>query len=364
MAELAQPAQESNESLVSRLCATHLQPRPEIARLIERAREDLDADTAQTWALGVLEVLSANSEDALALEALLVLGLAHPQVHQRHRIGMPQEGRRLAILLERSGDAVRAEHLLEVLIDQNRGDTALQTELSALVRRSGTLGRKVERHLRAAEEAVQQGNRAEAVRWLREVLALDPRRRDVARMIRDLRFEETQVRAGWVQRSRVALVACLAVAVVAVLIGRERRISEEIAALPAAKPGDLLSTQERLAALQEVFDANLAWVTMWSAGQERAALKTEAERLSAAEADAKARLAEARARARILADAELAQARVAADRFEFDSAQAHFEQALRLAPQGWESRGQVEREIALLVEWKRDGKTVSKEGVR
>jgi tetratricopeptide (TPR) repeat protein len=211
---------------------------------------------------------------------------------------------------------------------------------------------------------VKQGNRAEAVRWLREVLALDPRRRDVARMIRDLRFEETQVRDGWVRRSRVALVACLAVAVVALLIGRERQISGEIASLPPARPGDLLSTQERLAALQEVFDANMVWATMWSAGRERTALKTEAERLAAAEAAAKARLAEARARARILADAELAQARVAADRFEFDSAQTHFEQALRLAPQGWEARGQVEREIALLKEWKRDEQTALKAGDR
>ena len=364
MAELAEPAPASNESLVSRLCATHLQPRPEIARLIERAREELDVDTAQAWALGLLELLSSKPEDSLALEALLVLGLAHPDVHRRHRIGMPQEGRRLAVLLERAGDAVRAEHLLEVLIEQNRSDTTLQGDLAALVRRSGTLGRKVERHLRAAEEAVAQGNRAEAVRWLREVLALEPRRRDVARMIRDLRFEETQVRVGWVRRARTALVACAVVAVLAVLIGRERQIHEELAALPPARPGDLLSTQERVAALQEVFDANLVWATMWSAGQERAALKAEAERLAAAEADARARLAEARARARILADAEHAQARVAADRLEFDAAQQHFEQALRLAPQGWESRGQVEREIALLVEWKREGKAVSKEGVR
>ncbi|MCY3000234.1 MAG: hypothetical protein NTV21_00285 [Planctomycetota bacterium] len=364
MAELAEPAPASNESLVSRLCATHLQPRPEIARLIERAREDLDAPTAQTWALGLLEVLSANPEDELALEALLVLGLAHPDVHQRHRIGMPQEGRRLAVLLERSGDAVRAEHLLDLLIEQNRGDAALQADLAALVRRSGSLGRKVERHLRAAEEAVQQGNRAEAVRWLREVLALDPRRRDVARMIRDLRFEESQVREGWVRRSRLALIACAAVAVLAVVVGRERQISEELGALPEARPGDLLSTQERLAALQEVFDANVAWVTMWSAGQERAALKAEAERLAAAEADARAKLADARARARILADAEFAQARLSADRLEFDEAREHFEKALRLAPQGWESRGQVEREVALLQQWKRDGTTVSKEGVR
>jgi len=172
------------------------------------------------------------------------------------------------------------------------------------------------------------------------------------------------VREGWVRRSRTALIACAAVAVLALVVGRERQISGELADLPEARPGDLLSTQERLAGLQEVFDANFAWVTMWSAGQERASLKAEIERLAAAEADARAKLADARARARILADAELAQARLSADRLEFAEAQEHFVKALRLAPQGWEARGQVEREVALIEQWKRDGTTVSKEGVR
>lgn len=336
----------------SELCGADRSPRPALKALVENAATSIDGFTAQAWCLELLPYLTANPEDALALEALLVLGLAHTEVHARHRISMPQEGRRFAILLERAGDPQRAEDMLRLLLEMFPGNETLLGELEALERRDGSMGRRVERHLRSAEEALRGGRRDEALRWLREVLALEPRRRDVARMIRDLRFEEELSRENWRRRVRLAALACVGVVALAVFLGRERAIESERAALPVAQAGDLLSTRERLAGLEHLLEGNLFWLRMGGVSRECTLLRMEVERLELREVAQAARRTEARSRAALLADAERSQAFVAADRMDFDAALAHFRGALEVAPEHWEHREATQREVTLLEEWR------------
>ena len=326
-------------------------PRPALKSLVAHAATAIDEPTAQAWCLELLPYLTANPDDALALEALLVLGLGHTEVHDRHRISMPQEGRRFAILLERAGDSQRAEDMLRLLLEMFPGNETLLGELEALERRDGSMGRRVERHLRSAEEALRAGRRDEALRWLREVLALEPRRRDVARMVRDLRFEEELSRTTWRRRMRLAVLACIGVVALAVLFGRERAIEAERAALPAAQAGDLLSSRERLAGLDHLLEGNVFWLGMSGVSRERTLLQLEIERLELRAVAQEARRLEARSRAALLADAERSQAFVAADRMDFDRALAHFRGALEAAPLNWEHRDSTQREVALLEEW-------------
>lgn len=336
----------------SELCGADRTPRPALKPLVEHAATSIDGLTAQAWCLELLPYLTANPDDALALEALLVLGLAHTAVHDRHRISMPQEGRRFAILLERAGDPQRAEDMLRLLLEMFPGNETLLGELEALERRDGSMGRRVERHLRSAEEALRGGRRDEALRWLREVLALEPRRRDVARMVRDLRFEEELSRETWRRRVRLAALACVGVVALAVFLGRERAIEAERSALPAAQPGDLLSTRERLAGLEHLLAGNVFWLGMGGVSRECTLLQLEVERLELREVAAAQRRVEARSRAALLADAERSQAFVAADRMDFDAALAHFRGALEVAPDSWEHRDSTQREVALLEEWR------------
>ena len=87
--------------------------------------------------------MRSDAEWASVLEALLVLGLAHPEVFERHRISMPQEGRRFAILLERAGNPQRAEDMLRLLLEMFPTSETLKSELEALERRdSGVFGER------------------------------------------------------------------------------------------------------------------------------------------------------------------------------------------------------------------------------
>jgi tetratricopeptide (TPR) repeat protein len=306
-------------------------------------------------------------EDASAvseLEAMIVLGLAHPEVLDQYRIPLVQEARRLAVLLEKNGEAERAQSLLELLAACKPGDRSVERELGAIMRRTGSLDRLVERHLRRAEEAMREGHREEAVRWLREVLLFDSSRRDVARMIRDLRYETTERRAAWRKRlQRVAVFVALAGAV-AFVVWREMRIEDEYHALPGARAGDVRAMRERLAQLDSWMDDNPIWLGMLDAVRERSRLRTEIEKIEAAAHEQERQQAAARARAETSAEAERVLGRRAAERSEFAEARKHFEQALKVAPPNWAPRAQVETDIAAIDAWAKQGQGDATQGKR
>jgi tetratricopeptide (TPR) repeat protein len=354
VALLSQTESSIVENVVAALTGAHANPRVEFKLLVERAAKEIDLEEAKGHAAQVIAHLTEHCDDAAALEALIVLGLAHPGILEQHRVSMPQEGRRLAVLLEKAGEADRAQTVLELLASSHPGDRAIDHELNGVMRRSGNLARLVERHLSRAEQALREGRRSEAQRWLREVIALDPGRRDVARMIRDLRFEEQQRRQAFRRRLRtVALVGVLAAAAYGV-IWREQYVDQQYAAIPAADGTDLPGMRERLAALDGVIESNPLWLGMWSAGRERSKLRTDIDRLEARRAEAERKVNEDRARQQSLAESERTRARMLAEQYQFSQALEHFRLALSSAPEDWQHRMEVQRDVDAILQWQRE----------
>jgi tetratricopeptide (TPR) repeat protein len=362
VATVREPEPKSVEALIQSLTAAHVAPRPPVRELVERVKRDVDVAAADLACDQLFEHLTLASDDESALEALIVLGLAYPDLLARHRISMPQEGRRLAVLLEKRGDAERAQSLLELLLALHPEDRSIDGELSGVMKRSGSLERLVERHLSRAEEAMRDGRREDAINWLREVLALDRSRRDVARMIRDLRYEEEQRRTALRRRIQRAVAIVLVVGAATAAVMRNNRIDERYAALPAAADNDADAMRARLAAIDELVDESPLWLGMWAASRERTRLRTAIDRDESKRAELARKTADERARRETQADAERTRARMAAERSEFAEALVHLQGALQHAPPEWPHRAQVERDIQAILEWQRSEAPLAQRG--
>jgi hypothetical protein len=171
-----------------------------------RVAEEVDATTAEAYCRRLLAHLADDPQGVHELTALIVLGLAHPAVLETHRIPLGQEGRRLAHLLERDEQADRAQRLLELIAARSPEDRQIDHELASMMRRTGNADRLVERYMRRAEECVAGDRTKEAISWLQEILLIDRSRRDVARMIRDLRWGDQEKRVRWRSRLRTSAV--------------------------------------------------------------------------------------------------------------------------------------------------------------
>ena len=91
------------------------------------------------------------------LESLLILGLAHPQVLNKYRVSLVEEGRRLSALLENQGEPDRARGVLEVLAQHAPQASEVEADLAGVMRRNGDVEEMVERFLHRAEEAAADG---------------------------------------------------------------------------------------------------------------------------------------------------------------------------------------------------------------
>ena len=322
---------------------------------LERAAAEFDKRTADAFGRALLDSLTEDPGNLRQLEALIILGLAHPDVLERHRISLAVEGRRLAVLLERAEEVERARSVLELLSGHMPGERTIDYELAGILRRSGNTDELVERYLRRAERAVAEGNVSEAIPWLQEVLLLDRTRRDVARMIRDLRYQAADRQTKRRQRNRLLAVVVLISAGATAIVGREARIHREYNELPAVVEGELTTLQQRRQGLERMIGDHRLWVGLLSATAERDELtqqiaeceRESARRLRTQEAEALRRreLAEV-ARNRGLRHSELG---------EFLLALTEFERARELAGEDWESRAQVEADVAALRNWKAEG---------
>lgn len=318
---------------------------------MERAACEFDAHTANSFCKALLTHLTEDPAAVRELEALIILGLAHPGVLEENRIPLVQEGRRLAVLLEKKGEAERAQTLLEMLATHAPGDRGVERELGGIMRRTGSLDRLVERHLRRAEEAIRSGKREEAVRWLREVLLLDSSRRDVARMIRDLRYEAGETRARWRRVLQVAAVVTLISGAVYGVIWREGRIRGEVEALPTAASNDVPAMQARLAKLDGLMDEHKLWLGTLDASHERARLRAELDKIAATRREAERGQRMARERAVAAAESERVRGRYAAEQNDFVEAREHFTRALQIAPLDWPQRMQVQTDVDAIGAW-------------
>lgn len=321
---------------------------------MQRAATEFDDRTAEAFCGALLEHLSEDPGSLRELEALIILGLAHPKVLTRHRIPLAQEGRRLAVLLEQTGEVERATSLLEVLATRLPRDRGVDKDLASVMRRSGNVDLLVERYLRRAEGAVECGRPLEAIPWLQEVLVVDRSRRDVARMIRDLRWEEAQRIARTKRRLLFGTAALIGILVVTAIGTREWNLHRRYGSIPPASPGDRTSLQIRMEAVDALIADSPAWLGSLWASRERASLRGRIDRIAALEAERERRAIEERAQR--LAEAENAWLRGREDASvrDFAGALEEFQLALEVAPPSWERRTRLETDVQALDAWLED----------
>jgi len=315
---------------------------------MERAAEEFDRRTALAFGNALLDSLCEDPSNLRQLEALLILGLVHPEVLRKNQISIAVEGRRLAILLERAGELDRARGVLELLAHHLPEERTIDHELAGILRRSGNTEELVDRYLQRAELSVEQGNISEAIPWLQEVLLLDRTRRDVARMIRDLRYQESERLVKNKRRNRLLIFVVLLSFAITAVLAREFNVNREFKALPPAIPGDINSTQVRLGKLEDFISDKWVWMGLVDAVKERDRLRDD---ITEFERDKKQELEEAAKNRRRLAEmAEAARVRGLrhVERDEFEEALVDFKSALRMASDDWEHRGRVQADIAAL----------------
>lgn len=356
------------------------QPAAALATRMKHAASHVDDITAQIVAKALIGDLCNDPLDLRRIEALLVLGMAHPELLRRHGIDVRREGERLALLWERQGQATRASAFRQTIdarfpaaplpaavrvdeaADAQPGARAETHEAAPPAPRAEAAARQlaaqrasrsvqIESLLREAGESIAAGRTREAVRTLQSVLAVDPTRKDVARMIRDIHYEGLQRKR---HARRVAVACCAAFVLLAAGFGvlrREEAVQAEWAGLPAAADEDLATLELRRAAVDGLLDSRKAWFGMGEALRERAELDRRIAAVHGAADQARLQaeeeLRERRAQAALLRD----RARLAAERGDFAEAREGFSQALSTADQDWEHRARTERDAAAVDNW-------------
>src|SRR5690606_16034759 len=126
---------------------------------------------------------------------------------------------------------------------------------------------------------------------------------DVARMIRDLRYQEVESRTRSRWRMRLALILILISAATAGVILREQELAQRYALIPAAMADDLASHDARLAAVEQLQSSAIAWHGMFQVDTERSALRREIDRLVAREAQRRSEQRELENQRRVRASA-------------------------------------------------------------
>ena len=324
----------------------------DLRQQMERAAEEFDNRTADTFGKLLLDNLTEDPANLRFLEALLVLGLAHPDILRRHRISLAVEGRRLAVLLERAGHLERARGLLELLAHHLPEERSIDHELAGILRRSGNTEELLDRYLERAEACVAEGKIGEAIPWLQEILLLDRSRRDVARMIRDLRYQEAERKESRGRRNRLLMVLLLISAAVSGLFAREQSIRSDYADIPGADLAQADSLRARQAAIQALVDRNQVWAGMLSAKNEIEELQGQIDELDHAKARRQREEELERKRLAILAEDARLRAVMHFERGEFEKALLDFRRAYSLGAPDWEHREQISREIEALQAWK------------
>ena len=317
----------------------HLQLRiAEVAHMDERTAEEC------------IEVLTsvANGEgaDPDVLEALVIVALAHPNLGKRLKLPTVATGRRLAAILERSSAIERTLAVFELLARHFPGHESLERDLSQLMCRQGMVQDLVNRYFERAQKLVREGRNNEAAGWLREVLQLDPGRKDAARMMRDLRFKRVKRSKRKSGNWRSPFVVALLALGLSYSVLREFRLSGEFRALPQAAPGNPTALKRRLADLEGFIARNPLWHGALQVLTERTALRVQLAVMEA-KAEAAREVAEREARERVEA-AELCRSRGMASVQSGDvrGALEAFREALAHGGPGWIHYERVSRDVA------------------
>jgi len=298
-----------------------------------------------------------EDDDPEVLEALMVLGISQPGLVKQAGISPITTGRRLAAQLERKGESEHALAVLELLAEQFQGHKGVERDLAGLMRRQGMVRDLAERYLAQANALLKQGRTDEAIEWLREVLALDRSRKDVARMIRDLRYQELDTRQERKKRWRVASLSLGLSLLVTTGFLREYVIRGRFEEITPFASGDLGSMRKRLVALEQFMQENPIWHGSLKVLGERAHLRVEIDRIQQQqmlEEDARhAELVKRRDESNVARERGLS----AFDSGDYQAALAEFQRALELAPPDWPVRDRVVRDIEAIETFLADRET-------
>jgi tetratricopeptide (TPR) repeat protein len=344
--------QPSISDIVALLAADSAEGAPKDLRAHStHAGEVIDGKRAAQFADVLIEFLATAPDAVEELEALVVLWLAHPKALSGQATSMSTEARRLATLYERGGEVERAQSLLEMLAARDPDDKAIDHDLASLMQRTGNADRLVERYLRRSEEAMREGRRRDAVTWLREVLSIDRSRRDVARMIRDLQYEESDKRRAWRRRVRVSSLLIVLLAVVLGAVWRESWMQQQYASIPAPVEDDLPGMQARLAAVDELIASSPLWLGAFQASRDRADLRVQIAKLESRQLQAEM-AAEAELRRRLdEAESNHVRGRMAIEQGDFRAGIGFYRSALSVAPADWEHRSRLEADVVAVESW-------------
>ncbi len=315
-----------------------------------RAAAEVDRRTAETFGRALVDSLCDDPGDVRRLEALLILGLAHPPILGKYHVSLAQEGRRLCALLENIGESERSRSFLEMLAEHLPEERELQQDLSSLLRRNGDVDELVDRCLKHADEAVQDNRPMDAIPWLQEVLLHDQTRRDVARMIRDLRYQEMETSRRSRRRNRIVLLLVVISTTLSALFVREHKIGEEYAALPPAAIEDVSALNARIDGIDGLIAGNRFWFGMFGVVGERSELRKQKDRLESMLAEAeRRRIAKEGDRA---ANAESLRLRAidAVAGAKYEVALGLFKESLAQGAPDWERRERVQRNIEAIEE--------------
>ena len=339
------------EDVVSALTGAHDGAGSEDMRhQLQRAAADFDKRTADAFGRALLDSLCDDPGNLRHLEALMILGLAHPDVLDSHRISLAVEGRRLAVLLERAGEQDRARTVLELLANHMPEERTIDHELAGLMRRSGNTDELVERYLYRAEQKVADGRISEAIPWLQEILLIDRTRRDVARMIRDLRYENAERTARRAKSIRTALMLAVVGVVLVGAVTHEVNVRKSFGEIPSLQEESLDSMRERHAGLTLFLDSNKVWTGYFLASRELSSLgrriSREERRIAEEQAAAQAVITRRFERA----NAARNRALMYAERTQFEKALKDFRTSIEEMDPTWEHYDQVQRDIRALEE--------------
>lgn len=301
-------------------------------------------------------VSGAEDAEPEVLEALMLLTLAHPEACAKFEASAVVAGRRLAGLLESRGQVERAVAILELLIERFPGNRSIERDLASLMRRRGKVEDLIERYLARANHLLKTGRGTEAIDYLREVLLLDRSRKDVARMIRDLRYQEVDEAKGSRRRKRtVFLVLSLSLALTLAVL-RELRVRKAFESLPVADAADPDSQAARLTALELFVQRYPLWHGSLGAVAERTSLRVDLERNAQQRQAALERRRSEEVQRLELADMARERALLHVDSGEFEAALKEFQESLEVAPDGWTQRKRVERDVAAISAWLEDNR--------
>ncbi len=329
---------------------------------MKRAMEEFDLRTAEAFARALLEALCQEPMDPRRLEALLILGLAHPTILDRHRISLQKEGDRLAAMLNAQGQHDRARTLLDVIAQANDVDDGSEEDVVpppvSNVPAPAAVPNPVERDharieslLRQADDAADRGRTARAIHLLQEVVSLDRHRRDVARMIRDLRWQEQEGRARSVRRLKFAVYALVAAALVAGVVWRDKDVRQRFDSIPTANAGELPSLNARLAGIVDLIDQERVWTGLPGAMTERAELQRRIADLESAAAAKRSEAASVASRSTEFAEALRSRGMILAQQGRFEDSLVELRRALEAGGANWNMRGDVETNVAAINEW-------------